>query len=244
MFQQQQPPNPYGLPSLESLERLSAPEVGLRVLRMWKTEDRIRVPTDFARSAAESAYNYPDSQRAALILMEGLSYLIREGLIVRDPGQSSDFYTLSRTGRSVKAESATEGGLPRQFDAREVLHPLIASVALPELERGREYYADAVFKAYKQVEIVVRKRSKLDDIGVSLMRAAFKKGGPLAESGVNPAEAEALSHLYTGAIGRFKNPGSHRDVEESDVRVAFQLLAFASYLITQLERISGTDEEI
>ena len=121
-----------------------------------------------------------------------------------------------------------------------MLHPLIASVALPELERGRDYYAEAIFKAYRQVEIVVRKQSGLTGFGAPLMREAFGKGGVLAEKGVDPAEISALSHLYAGAIGRFKNPGSHREVEENDVRVAFQLLAFASYLITQVERIAGT----
>jgi len=232
-----QPENRYNLPSFEVLERISPPELGLRLLRIWQTEDRIRVPSDFARAVAQDAYAGHQAPQAALILMEGLSYLIREGLIVRDPGQSSDFYTLSRTGKAVKAESANDAGLPRQFDAREVLHPLIASVALPELERGSDYYADAIFKAYKQVEIVVRKHSGLTGLGAPLMRAAFGKDGPLAESNLETSEIESLAHLYAGAIGRFKNPGSHRDVEESDVRVAFQLLSFASYLITQIERI-------
>ncbi len=106
------------------------------------------------------------------------------------------------------------------------------------MERGRDYFADAIFKAFRKVEIVVRERSGLKGYGVPLMRDAFSKGGPLYDAGVDLNEADALGHLYAGAIGRFKNRGSHNEVEESDVRFTFQLLAFASYLLTQIERIA------
>jgi hypothetical protein len=59
-----------------------------------------------------------------------------------------------------------------------------------------------------------------------------------AGSGVDKNEAEALARLFEGAIGRFKNSGSHREVDESDVRVALQLLAFASYLLSYVERLA------
>lgn len=143
---------------------------------------------------------------------------------------------MSRTGRAVASEKSPETGIPRSIDAREILHPLIAGLAIPEVERGRQYFVDAIFKAFRQVEIVVRQRSGLEGYyGVQLMRAAFSKGGPLFDSRVDLPEAEALGHLYAGAIGRFKNPPSHREVEPSDIQAVFQLLGFASYLLTHLE---------
>lgn len=63
----------------------------MRLLQIWRIEDRIRVPSDFARAVAEDGYVGSDRVRAALVFMEGLSYLIREGLIIRDPRQSNDF---------------------------------------------------------------------------------------------------------------------------------------------------------
>ena len=89
-----EPRNPHNLPSLASLKQLSPPEIGLRMLDIWRREDRIRTLPDFARGVAQGAYDASSSLEAALLLMEGLSYLAREGLLVRDPGQSSDFYTL------------------------------------------------------------------------------------------------------------------------------------------------------
>jgi uncharacterized protein (TIGR02391 family) len=211
-------------------------------LGIWQRENRIRTLHDFARAIANDAYS-GGATEAALLLMEGMSYLVREGLLVRDPGQSSEFYTLSRSGREVKQETAAHNALPRSFDAREVLHPTIAAIAIPEMERGREYFAEAIFKAFRKVEIIVRQRSGLDGYGVPLIRDAFGKGGPLREAGVDPNEAESLSHLYAGAIGRFKNRGSHHEVEESDVRVTLQLLGFASYLLEQVERIAPSEND-
>jgi uncharacterized protein (TIGR02391 family) len=235
------PGNPYNFPAISSLRQLSAPEIGLRLLDVWRSERRIRTLPDFARAVATESYAGVEALEAAMLFMEGLSYMAREGLIIRDPGQSSEFYTLSRTGRTVKGETAGFPGIPRSLDAREILHPTIAAIALADIERGRQYFAEAIFKAFRKVEIMVRERSGINSYGVPLMREAFKKGAALYDSGVDVSEAEALAHLYAGAIGRFKNPGSHREVEESDVRLTFQLLSFASYLLSQIERIAPFD---
>lgn len=70
------------------------------------------------------------------------------------------------------------------------------------------------------------------DLGVSLMRKAFDaESGPLSDESEPTSEREALSHLFAGAIGRFKNPSSHRHVEIDDAGEAFEMLAFASHLL-------------
>jgi len=69
------------------------------------------------------------------------------------------------------------------------------------------------------------------------MREAFKVGGPLADPSLDASQVEAVAHLFAGATAAFKNPGSHRKVEQDDVRVTLQLLALASYLLTYLDRL-------
>jgi uncharacterized protein (TIGR02391 family) len=230
-------PNPHGLPPLAALEQLSATEVGLRILEIWSKSYQRNHLTDFVRSIATEAYTGPDALLAMDVLMEGATFLQREGLVIRDASQSGDFYKLSRTGLRVAKEGLGVVAFTR-IETREMMHPIIAAEALPEMDRGPRHFPDAIFKAFKEVEIAVRARSGLERLyGVGLMREAFKAGGPLADPSLDAADTEAVAHLFAGAATRFKNAGSHRKVQPDDVRVTLQLLALASYLLTYLDRL-------
>ena len=51
-------------------------------------------------------------------------------------------------------------------------------------------------------------------LGTDLMREAFDaKRGSLTDNSLSVAEREAWAHVFAGAIGLFKNPMSHRDVD-------------------------------
>jgi len=68
------------------------------------------------------------------------------------------------------------------------------------------------------------------------MRKAFDvDNGRLTDLAAPRAEREALSHLFTGAIGCYKNPHSHRDVELT-FGEAFGMLSLASHLLQILEQ--------
>ncbi len=120
-----------------------------------------------------------------------------------------------------------------------LLHPLIVKKAYPALQR--EEFDTAVFRAFKSVEVRVRDLSHLpsDLVGTALMRKAFDVDkGPLTDSAAPRAEREALSHMFSGAIGCYKNPHSHRDVQLT-FNEAFEMLLVASHLMQVLERVRG-----
>ena len=56
-----------------------------------------------------------------------------------------------------------------------------------------------------------------------------RSGRPVDRS--QSADRMALAHLFTGAIGRFKNPHSHRNEELTDPVEAVELLLLASQLL-------------
>lgn len=60
-------------------------------------------------------------------------------------------------------------------------------------------------------------------------------GDPLVAGSVDamaePGEKEARSALFAGAIGSYKNPHSHRDVDLSDPKEAVEIIMLGNHLL-------------
>ena len=92
--------------------------------------------------------------------------------------------------------------------------------------------------AFRAVEIAVRDAGGFNatDIGTQLMRKAFdRSSGALTDFSQPEAERDALAHLFTGAIGSYKNPHSHRTVSISDIGEAQEMVVLASHLLRIVE---------
>ena len=99
----------------------------------------------------------------------------------------------------------------------------------------------------REVEIRVRELAGTvadgdQDIGVKLMTRAFNanEGGPLVDSSSDRGERVAMMNLFQGAIGVFKNPPSHRQVDYADPTVASEIVLFADLLLRMLDERAGT----
>jgi hypothetical protein len=67
---------------------------------------------------------------------------------------------------------------------------------------------------------------------VTLIQEAFKpKGGLLTDSTAEAGEQVSRMQLFCGAIGSYKNPNSHRDVDLTDSAEALEIILLANHLM-------------
>jgi uncharacterized protein (TIGR02391 family) len=174
---------------------------------------------------------------AAKAWAEAWEWVIVRGLVTADLAKNTDFWMISRRGRQVAVQADPLVHLSSSARLDMDLHPRIASTVRSLFSQG--LYDLAAFEAMKQVEIRVRELAKAGagEIGVPLMRAAFRTaGGPLVDPNQEKGEQEATSALFAGAIGTFKNPTSHRDVEYDDPTEASEIVLLGDLLLRMLDR--------
>ena len=194
---------------------------------------------NFTLSHTFKGYCEPNHYDAiAKAVTEAWVWLEREGLIAPRPGESTgNWYYVTRRGMKFRESGDVEKFKAVNLLPHKILDPQLASKVSAPYLRGD--YESAVFEAFKEVEIRVRRNAGCgpDDLGVKLMRKAFRpEDGLLADKEQLPAEQQGVSDLFAGAIGSFKNPSSHRDVSFADPAEVAELIMLADLLIRIAER--------
>lgn len=230
-------------PASEALA-LPLDELALRLLRWLDARSAERKPNrlDVGNSGFWQGYDSEGRDLEVLCAaQEAWSWLVTHGCLSSAPGQSSDGHGafITRAGRRLLDEP---DGLARLRAERRLdldLHPRIAGRVRPQFLLGE--FELAAFAAMREVEIRVRELSGASDsdIGMKLMTSAFRDGGPLADPDLDAGEREATMALFRGAIGVFKNPSSHRQVEFDDPTLAVEVVLFADLLLRMLDRRAG-----
>ena len=169
-------------------------------------------------------------------MVEIFDWLIFNGLVALNPGDPSGWCYVTERGRAA----ADDQGLMRHHASSLLsnpLHHLIEQRVRSQFLLGE--YEAAVLLAFQEVEIRVRDLGgfSTSTIGVHLMRQAFKPdGGTLTDPSLDPGEQVATMELFAGAIGAFKNPSSHRQVDYGDASIAAEAVLFADLLLRILDR--------
>jgi len=170
-------------------------------------------------------------EEVAQAITEAWMWLEREGLIAPRPGAERDWIFVTRRGQALRSRTDFEAFKKAGLLPAKSLDPVLAQKVKHLFTRGD--YDTAVFQAFKEVEVRVRSAAGLPEglIGVNLVRTAFHpEAGPLTDKTTVPGERQAISDLFAGAIGAFKNPPSHRNVDLT-AQIAVELIYLANYLL-------------
>jgi len=187
-------------------------------------------------SDTPSRLHYPRSAEPSVMLAiaEAWAWLEAQGLLIPDPGinGANGFRIFSRRAVTfARPEDVARFAAARKLD-KGILHPSIADKVWSAFMRGE--YDVAVFQAMKGVEVHVREAGGFgaNDICTDLMRKAFHDdNGPLTDKSVEKSERQARSSLFSGAIGSYKNPHSHREVDLNNPNEAMEIVLLANHLL-------------
>jgi uncharacterized protein (TIGR02391 family) len=167
---------------------------------------------------------------------EALNWLVSKNLVAREmPDQSSPYAIfITRLGNKV-----LEAGLETIRAAERLDVALHGRLEHVKSQFLLGEYELAAFAAMREVEIRVRDLSGADSslLGVRLMRKSFGPGGKLADLELDPGEQTGIMELFAGAIGTFKNPPSHRQVDYADPTEASEVVLLADLLMRLLDRV-------
>ena len=189
----------------------------------------------------ELRQKYPPRHDDAILfaLMEAWQWLDREGFVAPKPTSLSGIrslgmvitYFVTRRGQTIETPEALEAYRKANLLPQRQLHPIIAQKVWATFLRGD--YDIAVFQGFKDVEIAVRQAGGYTnaDYGVDLMRKAFHiQTGNLTDFNQQNSERQARSDLFAGAIGSYKNPSGHRNVNVT-AEEAVEMIILASHLL-------------
>jgi uncharacterized protein (TIGR02391 family) len=230
------------IPDADVLCAFEPEELGLRmlpVLEHWDVRFHPLTLSRFlevVRGNVRAPSSYPAARGAEieLAVREAWAWLEGAALLIEGPGYQQPNVTrvLSRRAWQLVREPDAR----RAFSARQIpkdaLHPDIGEDVWALYHRGK--YDTAVFEAIKAVEVAVREAAGLTaaHIGTKLMRTAFEvEIGRLTDKNAERAEQQALSDLFAGAIGAYKNPHSHRNVALDDPDEAAEIIMLANHLL-------------
>jgi uncharacterized protein (TIGR02391 family) len=174
-------------------------------------------------------------------LAEAYDWLLLHGLLAVAPRDNQGGWLfLTRKGEAVLAAPNAVQLVQAEARIGLDLHPRIAARIRSQFLLGG--YELAAFAAMREVEIRVRELAGTvadDDLnrGVKLMTRAFNanESGPLVDASSERGERVAMMNLFQGAIGVFKNPPSHRQVDYADPTIASEIVLLADLLLRMLD---------
>ena len=185
--------------------------------------------------------NYPYGPREEVLfaLMEAWQCLVCERFVAPRPTNlarvkgmhSITTYFVTRRGKKIETLEDFDAYRKADLLRKHQLHPIIAEKVWSIFSQGS--YGTAVLEAFRQVEIAVREAGGYtkSDYGTDLMRKAFHvSNGNLTDQKQETSEKQARSDLFAGAIGAYKNPSSHQNVEFAPEEAA-EMIIIASHLL-------------
>lgn len=148
------------------------------------------------------------------------------------------FETIVRRAKVFDARDGQDSLALHPFDRRNI-HPGLPPKVRNLFDDG--HYPEATFEAFKFIDKVVQKHSRISESGMKLMMQVFDEARPVLQLTAlsNPSEIDeqkGYRFLFSGAVMAIRNPRGHEVNVIDDPDTCLDHLAFASLLLRRMEQ--------
>ena len=155
-------------PNSDDLLRLHAEELGgilMEVIPGVLQNDMFNIDSLDASlfQVAGQGYQPMLRRQVRVVLAEALAWLSNQGLLLRDPDQPALWYRLTRRARGLRTRVDVHAYHRGRMLPVELLPLVLTQKVWPLFQRGD--HDVAVFQAFKEVEVAVRRTANTKDAG-------------------------------------------------------------------------------
>lgn len=139
----------------------------------------------------------------------------------------------------MKIEASIQLNPDQIYDILKI-HPKIKKVTESLFKTG--HYSQAIFEAFKMIELEVKKKSKIyDKEGADLMHNVFNETNPILK--INPLktlsdkdEQYGFRFIFAGSMTGIRNPKAHEIIKQKDPNVTLEYISFVSLLMKIIDK--------
>lgn len=215
------------------------------VIQNEGTEDEVRTKTE-AMIQAESGFfdiTTPIYEGDIVEIPDprgGIDRRLASEVHINDYGSKALHHTQVKWGKASAARTA-----PIRRLSIEHFHPIVTQAASALFADG--HYSNAVYEAFKSLEVRVRQLVDTDESGAKLMGSAFGGREPklsVAKSTGRSGEdeQEGFQAIFRGVMLAVRNPRAHELVQDEDSRHTLEYLGLASLLHRQLDGAAAAQQ--
>ena len=189
------------------------------------------------------ALRYSDMQQILKVLQrlrtKGIAYIQKIGV---------NFYFLDRDFllfainnfklKKISLSSLYKERVSSLYDSLR-LHPRIRKASESLFKTG--HYAQAIFEAFKCLEVLVKEKSGVNDLdGQTLMASVFNEAQPVIklnklQSTSDKDEQIGFKFIFMGAMTGIRNPKAHEMIKQKEPYKTLEYLSLASVLAKRVE---------
>ena len=215
---------------------------------MHELRQRMKSPTIYGRIHKIQKESLVTKEEAANLLAADLGIPVYKILSKSELSRLRELQKTRKVTPSLRKETKEETSIKTRSKETPItpnklydllrFHPRIVEASKSQFKSGN--YSDAIFNAFRCIEILAKQKSGLKGRGADLMHKVFSEKSPIIklnkmQEDYDIDEQTGFRFIYAGVMMGIRNPKAHAEVQQKDPYKTLEYISLASLLAKRLE---------